>query len=426
VPDDPTIVTMRLLQKLLGHVDSERFQVRLWDGRVWAPRAGHAQFTIVLQHPGALRAMLLPIGDRTLAEAYAFDDFDIEGDIAACMPVAYNLLERDWRVRDVPRVLAELMSLPRQRRPRSDAIRARLPGRRHSRERDRAAIDFHYSRSNSFYSSWLDDSMTYTCAYFRDSSDDLETAQRQKMDYLCRKLGLEPGHELLDIGCGWGGLAVHAAKRYGARVHAITLSTAQAEWARDRVAREGLSDRCRIELRDFRDLPGSDRYDRVAGIGVVEHLGATLLPSYFETAWRLLRSGGVFLSHGQTRSAGAKARSSFFQHYVFPDGELVTLAETLHVAEAAGFEVRDVENLREHYAMTVGLWRQRLEAARDAVVAVVGEQTYRVWRLYLAGIGYAQARGRINLHQILMSKSRDGFAGLGLTRADWYAPALGG
>jgi len=262
--------------------------------------------------------------------------------------------------------------------------------------------------------------MTYTCAYYADPLETLETAQRRKLDYVCRKLRLRPGERLLDMGCGWGALTVHAARHYGVEVTAITLSEQQAAYTRERVAAAGLGDRCRVELVDFRDLDGRTVYDKIAAIGIVEHVGRSLLATYFRLAWRLLRPHGVFLSHGQTRSLMHYKGSRFIDAYVFPDGELVTVSDTLRAAEAAGFEVRDVENLREHYAITVRSWRERLESHASEVRALVGEERYRIYRMYLAGIGFAHQRGRINLHQVLLSKSCDGAADLPLTRGDWY------
>jgi cyclopropane-fatty-acyl-phospholipid synthase len=282
-------------------------------------------------------------------------------------------------------------------------------------------VTYHYDVSNDFYALWLDRSMVYSCAFFKSSEDGLDTAQAQKLDYLCRKLRLRPGDRVLDLGCGWGALLMHAARNYGVHAFGITLSVPQAEFARERIREAGLDDLCKIEVCDYRDLPRQE-YDKLVSVGMFEHIGAALLPEYFRRAWSLLRPGGVFLNHGIAASATFRQNGpSFMDKYVFPDGELVPINVTLRAAEACGFEVRDAESLREHYALTLRRWVRRLEGRAPEARSIVGEITYRVWRLYMSGSAHAFANGRLNLYQVLLSKPEDGDSQLPLTRADWYA-----
>jgi cyclopropane-fatty-acyl-phospholipid synthase len=298
-----------------------------------------------------------------------------------------------------------------------------LRGRKHSLRRDQQAVTYHYDVSNDFYALWLDRRMVYSCAYFHAAGDDLDTAQEHKLEYLCRKLRLRPGQRLLDIGCGWGGLVMHAAEQYGVDATGITLSRPQAELANRRIAAANLADRCRVGVRDYRQVAEPEGYDALVSVGMFEHVGAALLPSYFAEAWQLLKPGGVFLNHGiASRATDVPVRGPTFANtYVFPDGELVPIHVTLRAAEASGFEVRDVESLREHYALTLRHWVRRLEACHDRALQCVDEPTYRVWRLFMSGSAHGFATGRLNLYQTLLVKpDRRGRSGLPWTRADWY------
>lgn len=422
--DRASRLTMRLLDDLIGKDATGQVGVRLWNGMTWpdsVPRAA----TLVLNHPGALRAMFLPGDEVSLAEAYLYDDFDIEGEIEAVFPLAdtLNLTEIGW-LRKL-RLARDLLRLPRdQRRPPDQRGPAKLSGQRHSAERDRQAVTFHYNVSNDFYALWLDRHMVYSCAYFSDPGEELDTAQERKLDYVCRKLRLQPGQRILDVGCGWGGLVIHAAQHYGVDATGITLSQPQADLANERIAAAGLDDRCRVWVRDYRDMDESDSYDALVSVGMFEHVGAALLPTYFELAWQLLRPGGAFLNHGiaNTVEEDPPSGRSFSDTYVFPDGELVALNVTLRAAEEAGFEVRDVESLREHYALTLRHWVRRLESHHERALQFVGEPTYRVWRLFMSGSAHGFSLGRLNVYQTLLVK-RDGSgrSGLPLTRVDWYA-----
>jgi cyclopropane-fatty-acyl-phospholipid synthase len=395
---------MSLLQDLFGSYHPRNFAVRLWDGTKWEAEQGQpTRFTLVLQHPGALRNMFLPPNELTLGEAYIYNDFDIEGDIHAVYPLADYFIEGPWGKTEQLRYGKRLLSLPK--RSRTASLGANLHGTRHSKERDRQAITYHYNRSNDFYGLWLDSRMVYSCAYFASPTDDLDAAQERKLDYICRKLRLHPGERLLDIGCGWGGLVMYAAQHYGVETYGITLSQPQAELAQKRIQEAGLIGRCRVEVRDYREVNEAHAFDKIVSVGMFEHVGEALLPTYFQQAWHLLRPGGIFLDHGIASNA------------TIP---IVPISSTLRAAEKSGFEVRDVESLREHYALTLRHWVNRLEAHADEARLLTDDVTYRIWRVYMSGSEYGFQMNRSNIYQTLLAKPDQGNSGLPLTRTDWY------
>lgn len=423
IRDTAVELTLELLQALFGGKIPPQVGFRLWDQTRW-PDDAPRPTTIVLKHPGALRNMLLPGTELALGEAYLYDDFDVEGDLESIFDLAEELTQ------DLPAILQKinaarkLLQLPK----RSENRKLRRPpatlrGKRHTIERDRQAVTYHYDVSNDFYALWLDRRMVYSCAYFDSVGDDLDRAQERKLDYICRKLRLRPGQRLLDIGCGWGGLVLYAAQQYGVDATGITLSQPQAELANDRIRAAGLSDRCRVWVRDYRELNDPGSYDALVSVGMFEHVGAELLPTYFAQAWKLLRPGGVFLNHGIASRITEKPfkKRSFSDAYVFPDGELTPISFTLQAAESAGFEVRDLESLREHYMLTLRQWVRRLEARHEQALQYVDEATYRVWRLFMSGSAHGFRVGRLNVYQALLVKpGQGGQSGLPLTRADWY------
>ena len=386
------------------------------------PQGDKPAFTLVLQHPASLRRMLSPPGELALAEAFIYDDIDIEGDIESVFPLADYLRTRTSGIADRLRFLKQLHTLPVDGPERSGRHAARLLGQRHSKERDRQAVNYHYDTSNDFFKLWLDEEMVYSCAYFMSPDDDLDVAQMRKLDYICRKLRLRRGERLLDIGCGWGGLAIHAAHVYGAQVLGITLSQPQAEFANERIRRAGLGDQCHVEVRDYRDIDSPGMFDKLVSVGMFEHVGESQLPSYFSHAWRLLRPQGVFLNHGIASNPVESSPSgpSFMDRYVFPDGELLPINTTLRIAETSGFEVRDLESLREHFAFTLQHWVRRLEKHHEEACRFTDETTYRIWRLFMSGSAYRFRKGKLNVYQLLLVKHDDGVSDFPLTRADWY------
>lgn len=399
-----------------SHVD---FAVRLWDGTRWG-NLDSPSFTLVLNHPGALRKMFLSPSELTLGAAFVNNDFDIEGDIQKIYGFGYYLLDKQFTLSDKLRLRSLLKKLPANTHPDAVHGAAGLDGELHSQERDRRAISYHYDISNDFYKLWLDRRMVYSCAYFNSPEDSLDQAQEQKLDYICRKLRLQRGETLLDLGCGWGGLVMRAAEKYGARALGITNSVQQAKLAQERIHAAGLDDRCEVQVLDYRALDKTRQFDKIASVGMFEHVGEALLPEYFQRAWEHLCPGGVFLNHGIASSATIKQKGpSFIDKYVFPDGELVPLSTTLSAAEACGFEIRDVESLREHYTLTLNHWVRRLEANAAEARKAAGESIYRVWRLYMSGAARAFAIGRVNVYQVLFSRTDHGASGLPLTRKDW-------
>jgi cyclopropane-fatty-acyl-phospholipid synthase len=417
--------TLSLLQDIFASSQSPNFAVRLWDGTVWQsrPEAGEAaRFTLVLQHAGALRRMLLPPTELNLGEAYIYNDYDVEGDLVAAFSIGDQLMDEHWGKMAQVRYGKRLLSLPNTGQSRPRDITVKLHGARHSKERDRQAVTYHYDRSNEFYALWLDKRMVYSCAYFATSEDDLDTAQERKLEYICRKLRLRPGERLLDIGCGWGGLVIYAAQHYGVEAYGITLSQPQADLAQQRIQEAGLAERCRVEVRDYRDVNEASSFDKIVSVGMFEHVGEELLPRYFKQAWYVLRPGGVFLNHGIAKviTHPPQLESAFTERYVFPDGALVPISTTLRVAEDSGFEVRDVESLREHYAFTLQHWVRRLEAQASQARRLTNEITYRIWRLYMSGSIHGFLTGRVNIYQTLLAKPERGESHLPLTRSDWY------
>ena len=281
--------------------------------------------------------------------------------------------------------------------------------RRRSREADAKAIAHHYDVSNEFYALFLDPLMVYTCAYYRDPDGKLEQAQRDKLDLVCRKLELTPGERLLDIGCGWGSLSLWAAQHYGVRAHGVTLSRAQAAYATERIRAEGLEDRCRVEYLDYRDLPPTARYQKIAAVGVIEHVGIPNYPAFFAGVRARLEDGGLYLNHGIVHDFHWRrtSQTEFLYRHVFPNGDLAGLSQTLTEIERAGFEIMDVEGLRLHYARTCRQWVARLRERADEARAVAGERTYRTWLLYLTCSAVAFEDGSIGLYQVLTRKHRD-------------------
>lgn len=436
----------RIVTELFGEAGERPFAVRYWTGAEERPgTVPPAPFALVLRRPDALRRMLLPPTELSLAEAYLDGACDVDGDLEAASGLTAQLAERLRSPRRLLRLAPLLARLPRvasggdgdDRRAAhrgQPSWRRFVSGPRHTRSRDARAIAHHYDVGNDFYALWLDEHLAYSCAYFPAGDEELAAAQEAKFELICRKLRLRPGERLLDIGCGWGGLIRYATRHYGVEALGITLSEAQAALARERIMRDGVSGRCQVEVCDYRDLPRDLAVDKVASIGMFEHVGRARLGTYFAAALRLTRPGGLFLNHGivsldatrEARGEGAPrprlwGKGRFMDRYVFPDGELMPLAAAVGAAEAAGFETRDVESLREHYVETLREWGRRLAQGSDAARALVGERTVRVWRLYLAASAHAFATARIGVVQVLLARpDAAGGSCHPRTRADLY------
>ena len=390
-------VALRLLRAILEGYRGP-VAVRLWNGEQLGSRSAPA--ALVFHHPAPLRELVLHGDLLRLAECYLNGLVDAEGDMERLFDLVDHLARRSWSWRERLRLLHLAMQLPAE----PDVERHReVQAHKRLRANSREAIAHHYDVGNDFYRLWLDPEMVYSCAYFASEDQPLAEAQRDKLDYLCRKLRLKPGMRLLDIGCGWGALAVHAARHYGVEVDGITLSEQQCAHAQARVRQEGLQDRVHIALRDYRDLPDAPAYDRIVSVGMFEHIGVKNFPVYFGKVRRLLREGGLFLNHGITNDTGWQDTpiSRFINRYVFPDGELARISTVQAAMEDAGFEILDVESLRPHYRLTLRHWVRNLEAAREAAIKLVGEPVYRVWRLYMAGSAWYFGQGSLNVYQVL-------------------------
>jgi cyclopropane-fatty-acyl-phospholipid synthase len=419
-----------LLQRLFRRYPGV-LSLRLWDGS--AIRAGtqaaqgpDSPFALVFRTPEAVWSAVLGSDPLALADAYFRGELEIEGDFFAALSIKDHL-----DALRMPRAEKFLVALTALRLrflnaagrhsefAPSDAPRIKA----HSKAENRDAIRFHYDVSNEFYALWLDPAMVYSCAYFENPGVDLVTAQQSKLDHICRKLCLRPGDKFLDIGCGWGALVMHAARHYGVHAHGVTLSSQQLKMARERIEQAGLGASVSVELLDYRDLPGQGLYDKVASVGMFEHVGLKNLPVYFSTVHRLLKPGGLFLNHGITHDSEGwqpNVSTEFINRYVFPDGQLDTVSNVQRVMERAKFEIADVEGLRPHYAMTLRHWVVRLERNRALALQYVNEATYRVWRLYMSACALQFESGEIGIYQILASKRAAGIPHLPLTRRHLY------
>jgi cyclopropane-fatty-acyl-phospholipid synthase len=403
-----------------------RVALRFWDGSTDYPGRDEPRFVIAVNSPDAPGRMLARPLDLALGEAFVYGDFEVEGSIAdlllALDDAGGGLGALDWA-----RVLVDAARLKRRSRRRAPGLTARLSGGLHSPGRDRAAVQHHYDVSNEFYSLWLDRRKVYSCGYFPTGVESLDDAQVAKLDLVCRKLRLQPGERLLDVGAGWGALVIHAAQNYGVTALGVTLSKNQVEEGRERVRVAGLADRVRIELRDYREVTGE--FDKVASVGMAEHVGKAKMERYFKTLHARLRPGGLALNHAISQGTRAGERLSvpltgeFMRRYVFPDGEILPVADTIMAAEAVGFEVRDVESLREHYGRTLRHWVANLERAWERAVAEVGVERARVWRIYMSASAYQFQAANLSVHQTLLSRPEPGGrSGLPWSRSDLYSP----
>ncbi|MFD9613171.1 class I SAM-dependent methyltransferase [Streptomyces sp. NPDC004288] len=403
-----------LAEELLGVPLPVR--LRAWDGsEAVPPGAGASGPVLIVRDRRALRRMIWKPGELGLARAWVAGELDVEGDLYELMDRLSGILwergeetrslldsVRDPKLRAAARALLRIAGPLPPPQPPAEEMRGRH-GSRHTRRRDRQAISHHYDVGNDFYALVLGPSMVYSCAYWTEDGT-LEDAQRDKLDLVARKLNLRAGDRLLDVGCGWGSMAIHAAREYGARVVGVTLSREQAAFARKRIAEEGLTDLIEIRVQDYRDVTDGP-YDAISSIGMAEHVGEVKYREYADTLYGLLKPGGRLLNHQISRRPESDEEAyeidAFIDAYVFPDGELAPMGRTLTSLEDAGFEVRDVEAIREHYALTLRRWVANLEADWERAVRLTSPGRARIWRLYMAASAVSFERNRIGVNQFL-------------------------
>src|SRR6476661_4295177 len=406
-------IAERLADALAPILGVERLPVRLqaWDGSVAGPEDAPL---VIIRSPQAVRRLVWAPDEVGLARAYVAGELDVEDDLYApfaALSATGRLAPGESPGPSLGERLALLKTglalgvIGREPAPPPEEVRLHRYGRLHSKRRDAAAVAHHYDISNEFYRLVLGPSMVYSCAVWEDETVGLDAAQEAKLDLICRKLGLREGSRLLDVGCGWGSLAIHAARHYGAEVVGITLSGQQAALARKRIAEAGLTERIDIRIQDYRDVADGP-FDAISSVGMAEHVGRAQLPVYTGKLTALLRPGGRLLNHAIAWNAGETTweEDSFIARYVFPDGELISLGDMVGILESTGLEVIDVDPLRRHYAMTLRAWVENLEQNWDAAVAATSVGRARVWRLYMTASALAFDGGTLGVNQVLLQR----------------------
>jgi len=430
--DENKLAAARKIFEYVGEIINVRFSIRLWDGSI-IPLGKNvdSEFFIAINGPGVIGALLRRPTYENLLLQYINGSVDIHGDLIDFVAVARKKrptkkLKKINKFFLLRQALPLLLSFSEKTSVQHEYLYDEV-GRKESRRDNKKFIQFHYDISNNFYALFLGDEMQYSCGYFTDPDNSLDQAQYDKLDIICRKLRLKPEEKLLDIGCGWGGLICHAAQNYGVKAHGVTLSQKQFDYTAAKIKRLGIENRVTVELRDYSTLEGT--YDKIASIGMFEHIGLANMPKYFQKINSLLRDRGILLNHGISRHAKPTRRAArkisperrLLLKYIFPGSEIDNVGHTIDLLEINGFEVHDVEALREHYALTTRHWYKRLMARKEEAINFVGIEKFRIWALYLAGVSIGFTDGSIHICQIVATKhSAKGASGLPFTRADLY------
>ncbi len=398
------------LAELVGRLDSRAeggraFTLAFWDGSELPPTEPRADSpTLRFAKRDALVRMVREPNELGMARAWVSGELEVDGDLELALDLTEKWRHAPIKPSDAVPALkaARKLGLLRRNQPPPPEAEAKVSGRRHSASRDQEAISHHYDVSNEFYRRMLGETMVYSCAYFGSPEDTLDQAQTRKLDLVCKKLELKPGDRLLDVGCGWGSLLIYAAHHYGVQAVGVTISEEQAELARERIRQAGMQDSCEVRLQDYREISDGP-YDKIASVGMFEHVGRDNLPVYLASVRKLLAADGLFLNHGIVRIGEDHQMhpKSFTQRYVFPDGELHTQAIVIEAIEGAGFELIDDESLRPHYAETLRRWAINHDSDREAAISEIGPERERVWRLHNYGAALGFDRSRLSVHQVI-------------------------
>ena len=422
ITTDYEIVGFKGLRRVFDLITPRLFRVRLPDGSIIDAEEGYeSRFTLVLHHPEVLRQMLIPYSELRIGEGYIFDAFDIEGDVVEAFKAFHTMKIRRMTSGQLLRNLFTIWQLGNKQMSkrlwqRHEQVQFSHSGRQFSTTRDQAASKFHYDLSNDFYKLWLDKRLVYSSAYYQAATDTIDKAQKRKLSVICNKLNMQSGDRFLDIGCGWGGLLIHAAKQFDIQAYGISVSEAQTVEARERIEKNGLGDCCEVRLSHYAEFHIDVPFDKVASVGMFEHVGLKQLPAYFQSVSNLLKPGGLFLLQGSTglnerpnipnrwQEYVGIGRGEFFQRYVFPDCYLPDLPSIFKAAEDAGFELKSTESIREHYVLTIRTWLARLEENRVLIISTYGLSTYRRWKLLFAFCIYFMDQQMLGCYQFVFER----------------------
>lgn len=423
-------IAAELIAEVATKLDVD-MSIRLWDGSIHplGPNVT-GPLTLIINHPGVVASLLKGPNLDKVIRHYIHKNLDFEGGTLFDIGEQLVFNKSRKRLKEISKArlikkLAPFLLVPSLSPEASRSYKGDETGSAEAKEDAKKFIEFHYDVSNDFYKLFLDERMIYTCAYFTDWNNSLDQAQFDKLDMICKKLRLKPGEKMLDIGCGWGGLLIHAAENYGIIGHGVTLATEQYNYATEAIKAKGLEDKITIELKDYRDL--DQQFDKISSIGMYEAIGIEQVPVYLNKVRSLLKPDGLFLNHGITRK-GKKKKTKFssrpeqraLQKYIFPGGELDDLGNTIAKMEQTGFEIQDVEGWRMHYQLTTKLWCDRLTARKEEAIELVGEQAYRIWVVYLAGCSLAFLKGSARLYQTVATQNAKGMPATPQTREDLY------